>query len=52
MKKQYTAPYIQVVELDSHDLIATSNLRYGEGPGSGSVGAPLRDDDDWSLEDW
>ncbi len=52
MKKQYSAPQLDVVTLDTRDLIATStrSLGFGSGGGTGSVGAPDRDD--WSLEDW
>ena len=39
MKKKYTAPQLDVVTLDTRDIIATSNLGIGTGPGSGIVGA-------------
>lgn len=51
MKKKYTAPQLDVVTLDTRDIIATSNsLGKGTGPGSGIVGARegwWDDEEDW-----
>ena len=52
MKKKFIAPHIEVVKLDTRDIIATSKLDFGEGGGTGIVGAPLRnvwDDEDLFL---
>ena len=49
MKKKYTAPQLDVVTLDTRDIIATSTLGMGKGGGSGSVGAR---EDWWDDEDW
>lgn len=42
MKKKYKAPKFNVVILDTRDIIATSGrLGFGEGGGTGSVGARM-----------
>lgn len=45
MKKQYIAPKITVIEMDSEQLLAGSSVPIGDGTMDGPVGAPGRDDD-------
>ena len=50
MKKKYTIPALEIVHIDASDIIATSNLGIGTGPGSGIVGARegwWDDEEDW-----
>ena len=52
MKKNYTAPQLDVVTLDTRDIIATSTLGIGTGPGTGSVGARKGDFLEWDGDEW
>ena len=51
MEKQYIEPKLRVIEIDNASLIADSpGLKYGRGPGSGSIAAKecvWDEDEEW-----
>ena len=53
-KKEYKMPQATVVAVSETELLVESPIGFGEGPGSGSVGAPERDFDEFDgvIQGW